>query len=149
MSDYIIKNYKMLDFDNNLIDEKYNEYYKEVIDPSTFETIVVYKINYHDRIIKNCNWLKCREDNYIFNSSGIYKNRKEFFSEFFCPLTLDLNIQYTTDRIFYAVKKLDELNITFNLIQKKDIDNESGWNTLWTYVMFENKTDLAKYKMLT
>lgn len=101
---------------------------------------------------KNKHWIRTTETNSFVESRGVYKNRFSYITDYFIkpdlsPSNEKLKGLYLVDRIYQLSIKLDSYNIPFNLIQAEEINNENIITELNTFILLDNKKDLAKLKL--
>lgn len=150
-----------------MITEKYKYYYislsdqiqnidyyyhkRDFVDNSTnkIETVTNLEFpEYH----KNKHWIRSTLSNSFVDSKGIYKNRFQYLTDYRLKPDLSTNNNkfsgmYLIDRIYQLSVALDSYNIPFNLIQVEEINKSNYVTVLNTYILLDNKKDLAKIKL--
>ena len=97
---------------------------------------------------KNKHWLRFTETNCFINSKGIYKNRFPYITDFIHrPDLSTFDGIYLVDKLFNLSVLLDSYGMPFNLIQLEEINDKNYVTELITYIMMDNKKDLAKLKL--
>ena len=140
--------YYILDSNDNYIDVSYKKYVRKAYVENNYNDSCNIISLVCDLSKKHNNWLRTSENNYIFDSSGIFKNRIDIQTEYFCKMFLP-DSDYLINRIHMGVELVDNMNIPFNIVQKDVVDDFSSWNKLETYIIFKNMSDMAKYKILS
>lgn len=139
--------YMYVDVYSGVKDIDYNVEIRDYYDKKLDKIIRIEYLNFPG-YIKNGKWMKCTEENSFINCRGIYKNRFTEITEYSVKPDLSkCESYYMTDRIHEISSKLDKLNIEFNLVQVEEL-NKDYIAELYTYILFKNKKDMAKYKLL-
>lgn len=142
--------YSYIGLSGQVIKTQYFYHKRDYYDKNTdkVETITNLEFPHYQ---KNKHWIRTTESNSFVNSRGIYKNRFSYITDFYIKPDLSsnnskFNGHFLIDRIYSLSIILDSYNIPFNLIQIEEINSDIV-TQLNTYILLDNKKDLAKLKL--